>query len=89
VAAADIQRLSLFGRHRFGSQSELHPQPPLHIVDSDHFETVVKANSDRLIVVDFFATWCGPCKTMTPVFRHVALQTPTALFLKVRISSAF
>lgn len=31
-------------------------------------------NGDTLVLVDFFATWCGPCKTMSPILKDFASQ---------------
>jgi len=46
--------------------------PPLVIRDSEQFREIINKQSDRLIVVDFFASWCAPCQALVPVFRKLA-----------------
>ncbi|RUM79349.1 MAG: thioredoxin TrxC [Candidatus Thioglobus sp.] len=40
--------------------------------------------TDELLVVDFWATWCGPCQQFAPTFKQVASQVePKARFIKI------
>lgn len=55
---------------------------PIALTDEnfEHFAT----NSDIPVVVDLWATWCGPCKVMAPIFEEVAKEFPLqARFVKV------
>ena len=38
---------------------------------SENFEEEVK-KSDKIVIVDFYAEWCGPCKMMSPIIDSIA-----------------
>lgn len=39
--------------------------------------------SNELVILDFWAAWCGPCKRFAPVFETVALKYPDVVFGKI------
>lgn len=43
------------------------------IIDQTEFNTLV-LEGKGVVLIDFFATWCGPCKALAPVLEEVAEQ---------------
>ncbi|GAA0075742.1 thioredoxin [Clostridium sp. CTA-5] len=54
-----------------------------HINDSD-FENEV-LNCDELVLVDFWATWCGPCRMLAPVLEELDKEFKHVKFTKVDV----
>lgn len=49
----------------------------------DNYQDTVSQN--EIIVFDFWAEWCGPCKQFGPVFEKVSEQYPNVTFCKVNV----
>ena len=48
----------------------------------ENFEEEI-GKTDSLVVLDFYADWCGPCRMMAPIFEELAGEVKDAKFLKV------
>ena len=56
-------------------------------LNSDNFETTI--NSNKPVLVDFFATWCGPCKMLAPTIDALANEVGnSALVCKLDVDQA-
>ena len=53
-----------------------------HINNVAEFDEAIKEGK---VLVDFFATWCGPCKMLSPVLEQLAESNPELLVLKIDV----
>lgn len=53
-------------------------------VKTADFETEV-LKSDKTVLVDFWAVWCGPCRMLSPVVDQVAEENPNIKVCKVNV----
>jgi len=53
-------------------------------IENGNFEKEV-LNSEKTVVVDFYADWCGPCKMMAPVIDELANENSNIKVCKVNV----
>lgn len=56
-------------------------------IKEDEFEEKV-INSDKKVLVDFYASWCGPCKMLSPVIEQLSEGDDTYNYYKIDIDNA-
>ena len=52
-------------------------------INKENFESV--KNSDKTVLLDFYADWCGPCRMVGPIVDEIAEENPQFLVGKINI----
>lgn len=52
----------------------------LDLTEESFAETV---SGNEIVLVDFWASWCGPCRSFAPVYENVSAENPDIVFAKV------
>ena len=52
-------------------------------VNNNNFESV--KNSDKPVLLDFYADWCGPCRMVAPIVEEIANENPQYVVGKINV----
>ena len=58
----------------------------MEIINSTQFDEIIKGES--LVIIDFFATWCMPCRMLKPIMERVESKVEDAKFYSVDIDES-
>lgn len=55
------------------------------IINKNNFEEIKQ--SGKVVLIDFFANWCGPCKMLSPIIDEIAEERDDIIVGKVNVDS--
>ena len=53
------------------------------MIGKNNFEEV--KNSDKPVLIDFYADWCGPCRMVAPILHEIAEERPDVIVAKINV----
>ncbi|MHA1273848.1 MAG: thioredoxin [Promethearchaeota archaeon] len=64
------------------------PRHIVNITSAEEFDKIINDYPNRLIIIDFWATWCGPCRVFAPIFEKLQQEYANDfIFLKVNVDA--
>lgn len=53
------------------------------VVNKSNYEQII--SSDKKVLLDFYADWCGPCRMVSPIVEEIAAENPQYIVGKVNV----
>ncbi len=53
-------------------------------IDKNNFDALVR-NSEKKVLLDFYADWCGPCRMVSPIVEEIAAEHPEYTVGKINV----
>ena len=78
-----IKKIQLEELFKHKQEQDIRKKLPVIDLDSSNFHDVISQNN--LLLVDFWAEWCGPCKSMHPIFSRMAKQYDHVRFARINV----
>ena len=57
----------------------------VQMIDKNNFDSV--KNSEKLVLLDFYADWCGPCRMVAPILHEITDERPDVLVGKINVDN--
>merc|ERR1712038_1826691 len=70
-----------------GNQFKKLQMTDMYLADKAAYDAAVKASSEKVLCIDFTATWCPPCKMIGPKFEAMASEFTNVIFKKCDVDA--
>lgn len=83
---SSIERASVYKILITGLISGIYEAKKMRVLETkEDFDSFLKDAGSKLVVIDFYADWCGPCKIIAPKFLKMADEFTDVCFAKVNV----